>query len=255
MKLGSIIYEAFDKIKNNPLIYHNKSIKSRKDSINYFENKIYSQNGEDGIIEYIFSLIGTTNKFFVEFGVSDGQMCNTRYLFEKKGWYGLMMDTREKNPAYIKKEFVTAKNINILFKKYEVPENFDLLSIDVDGNDYYIWKAISNYNPRVVIIEYNASIPYNESRVIEYYPDFKWDGTDYFGASLLALQKLGKSKGYTLIGCDNNGINAFFVRDELIDSRIKKKPIKKLYRHVGYGKVVNGIHQGHPKSNRKMIEI
>jgi len=246
--------------------------------INLHEKKIYSQNGEDGIIEFIFSRIGTTNKFFIEFGVGDGYQCNTRYLVQKKRWSGLMMDAgvyeKEKknlkkirNKAYeffkqkiltfnpeIKKEVVTAENIQSLFKKYHIPTYFDLLSIDIDGNDYWVWKAITDYHPRVVVIEYNASYPPNQSKVVKYDPNRYWDGTNYFGASLLALVKLGTSKGYTLVGCENMGVNAFFCKNELIQE-ITVKNIQDLYKPPNYGKIVNGVHVGHQPSNKKMIEI
>ena len=266
-------------------------------NINMHEKKIYSQNGEDGIIEFIFSKIGTTNKFSVEFGVGNGFECNTVYLLEKKGWTGLMMDygadqkiqwegvmkkawsnrrlglvdNVRKDVAFFKKilgrtnrsrhfhldikiERVTAENIQNLFKKYNVPKNFDLLSIDIDFNDYWVWNAIVDYSPRVVVIEYNSSIPPNESRVVPYDPDAKWDGTNYFGASLLALKNLGLTKGYTLVGCDNSGINAFFCKSELLQG-MKIKDIQDLYRPPKYGKIVNGLHIGHPPSDKKMNEI
>lgn len=132
----------------------------------------------------------------------------------------------------IKKEFITAENINQLLQKYRVPREFDLLSIDIDSNDYWVWKAIDNYSPRVVVIEYNSCIPPNESKTIKYDPNARWDGTDYFGASLLALAKLGKSKGYSLVYCESSGVNAFFVRNDLIKNYI-----------------------GYPKSNRPMVEV
>lgn len=187
--------------------------------INLHEKKIFSQNGEDGILEFIFLKIGTTNKFSVEFGVGDGFECNTIFFLEKKGWNGLMMDygsdqniqlkgvmkkawsnknlgivdnikkdvkflkkilNRSKRSTQfqrdIKNERVTAENIQNLFKKYNVPESFDLLSIDIDYNDYWVWKAITDYSPRVVVIEFNSSIPPNESRVVPYDPDAYWDG-------------------------------------------------------------------------------
>lgn len=264
--------------------------------INLHEKKIYSQNGEDGIIEYIFSNIGTTNKFCVEFGVGNGFECNTVYLQEKKDWKGLMMDygsdqniqwnnvvkkawanrnlgLRENLKKYskffnktvkqkkrssfhrdIKIERVTAENIQDLFQKYNVPKSFDLLSIDIDFNDYWVWKSITDYLPRVVVIEYNASIPPNESKVVPYDPEARWDGTNYFGASLLALRNLGLSKGYTLVGCDNNGVNAFFCKSELVRG-FELKDIKELYRPPKYGDFINGVHIGHPPSNRKMIEV
>jgi len=154
----------------------------------------------------------------------------------------------------IKIEKVTAENIQHLFQKYKVPKNFDLLSIDIDYNDYWVWNAIVDYFPRVVVIEYNSSIPPTESRVVPYDPNAKWDGTNYFGASLLALKNLGLRKGYTLIGCDNNGVNAFFCKSELLNT-LKIKDIHDLYKPPKYGQIVNGIHIGHPPSDKKMIEI
>ena len=154
----------------------------------------------------------------------------------------------------IKSEKVTAENIQNLFKKYSVPKIFDLLSIDIDYNDYWVWKAIEDYVPRVVIIEFNSSIPPDESRVVPYDPDSKWDGTNYFGASLLALKNLGLEKGYTLVGCDNNGVNAFFCKSDLI-SEFKIKDFHDLYRPPQYGEIINGAHIGHPPSNKKMINI
>lgn len=204
-------------------------------NLNRYEIKIYSQNGEDGILDAIFSKIGTTNKFYVEFGVEDGEECNTRFLQNEKGWRGLLMDGYEQKSKKIKKEFITAENINDLFRKYQVPKAFDLLSIDIDGNDYWVWKAIdSSYAPRVVVIEYNASIPPTESKVIPYDPNFSWDITNYFGASLLALVKLAKTKGYTLVGCDLCGVNAFFVQDRLMLGHFITDSIDKLYRPVNY---------------------
>jgi len=267
-------------------------------NINLHEKKIYSERGEDGIIEFIFSKIGTTNKFFVEFGVANGFQCNTRYLLEKKGWKGLMMDysSDEKKgwkglmrwawliyqqigwkesirkggvllkktiaktkgskylQFYIKKEKVTAENVQNLFQKYNVPKNFDLLSIDIDSNDYWVWQAITDYYPRVVVIEYNASFNPTQSKVVRYNPDAIWDGTNYFGASLLALQNLGSTKGYTLVGCTNSGVNAFFCKTELIKGT-KIKNIQDLYKPPKYGKKINGVHIGHPQSEKKMIEI
>lgn len=267
--------------------------------INLHEKKIYSQNGEDGIIEFIFSRIGTTNKFFVEFGVEDGVMCNSRYLL-KKGWSGLMMDagfwkkegwrylvkracllilkmkwkkftqhgwaflksienvrhSKDFQP-YIKKEIVTMENIQSLFQKYNVPKNFDLLSIDIDYNDYWIWEAITDYYPRVVVIEYNSSLPPTESRVVPYNPEIfivEELSTNYFGASLLALEKLGRAKGYTLVGCDSHGINAFFCKSELIKGT-KIKDIQLLYKPQ-WGGYVNGVYiEPPPPSDKKMMEI
>ena len=206
-----------------------------------YEKKVYSQNGEDGIIDKIFSIIGTTNKYAVEFGVETGIECNTRFLRERKGWTCLLMDGNAET-EFVKKEHITAENINSIFKKYNVPNEFDLLSIDIDGNDYWIWKAIDSIHiPRVVVIEYNASILVTESKTIAYDPQHLWRGTDYFGASLLALVKLGKIKGYTLVGCDSTGSNSFFIKDELIAGKFQTKDISELYNPPRY-RTITGHH-------------
>jgi len=227
--------------------------------IKRYERNWYSQNGEDGILKLIFAQIGATNKFYVEFGVEDGSECNTRYLRERFGWIGLMMDggSHAAPVGNVRREFITAENICSLFEKYKVPKEFDLLSIDIDGNDYWVWKAIQGYSPRVVVIEYNSSIKPNESKTVPYDPNFLWDGTNYFGASILALAKLGLAKGYTLIGCDKQGINAFFLRDDLIDERFVVRSIAELYAEPRYGEIVDGKFIGHHPSRRlsEMVHV
>src|SRR3989344_1136904 len=224
-------------------------------SINFFERKIYSQNGEDGIIKMIFTKIGTLNKFCVEFGVGDAKENNTRYLIKKGHWHYLHMDTEVYPLAYseIKREFITTENVNSLFRKYNVPKEFDLLSIDIDYNTYWVWKAIKGYSPRLVVIEYNASLPLSESKTVKYDPNAIWDGTNYFGASLLALVNLGKSKGYTLIGCDNKGVNAFFIRDDLVANHFVIKNIQELWKPPQYGEKINGKYIGKKSSDKPFI--
>ena len=107
-----------------------------------------------------------------------------------------------------------AENIESIFEEMKVPAEFDLLSIDIDGNDYWLWKAITRFKPRVVVIEYNSNYPPDVSWIMKYNPKHAWEGGSHFGASLLALEKLGASKGYSLVGCDFYGVNAFFVQRE-----------------------------------------
>lgn len=251
-KLNRIITRQMGYVK----LYRNRSLLKNKpiDDINRFEATVFSQCGEDGILDAIIDKIGTTNKYCVEFGVQDGTECNTRFLLQKRSWKGLLMDGAENNPSFIKKEFITAENINSLFEKYGVPDEFDLLSIDIDGNDYWVWKVIDKkYSPRVVVMEYNASVGPNESKTIEYDPDFVWDNTDYFGASLLALVNLAKTKGYTLVGCNNMGTNAFFVRDDEIKDRFIVKNTQQLYRPPRFKRHKEGF--GHPPDTRQMIDV
>ena len=178
------------------------------------ERSIRSQCGEDGVLLRIFECIGTSNRYFVEFGAKDGCVeSNTAHLRIDHAWTGLLMegDAARARPP-VQSEFVTAENVNALFAKHRVPRDFDLLSIDVDGNDYWIWKAIDGYHPRVVVIEYNIFFGPSVRKTIPYSADFHWDKTPYHGASLAALQKLGREKGYTLVHTESYAPNAFFVR-------------------------------------------
>lgn len=203
------------------------------DDINNYRHPVYSQNGEDGIIHMIFKVIGTTDRYFVEFGTQDGSECNTRYLREIDNWKGLMMDGGFKNSFIgLQKEFITLKNILQLFKKYKVPKMFDLLSIDIDGNDFYIWNKIcTQYSPRVIIVEYNASYGL-EDKIIVYKKNFYFKKNLYFGASVTSFFKLGRKYGYSLVGTD--GINAYFIKDSVLKESLYTfkdiNNVNKLYR-------------------------
>jgi len=172
--------------------------------------KHFSQNGEDGVIARLMERLGVTNRFYVELGTGSGEECNTRYLREQ-GWSGVMIDCDHDNPALdLHKEFITADNVNELMAKYGVPDSFDLLSIDIDGNDYWVWKALApRYRPRVLVIEYNAAVPSNVSVTIPYDPGYRWVGQPNTGQSLLALRNLSTTKGYSLVYA--TAPNAFLV--------------------------------------------
>ncbi len=218
-----------------------------------FEKKIFSQNGEDGVTRKIFDTIGTTNKYFVEFWTYTGEECNTRDLRTNFGWHGLLMDgSHEDLSTNLRMEFITAENINDLFEKYDVPHEFDLLSIDIDYNDFYVWNAIKNYRPRVVIIEYNGTFPPNEDKVAQYNSRYMWDSSNYFGASIFSLNKLGQSKGYTLVHADSMGVNLFFIRSDILQnaspqiSFTDQGIVESLYKKPGYGSGPNGGHFSDP---------
>ena len=172
--------------------------------------KHYSQNGEDGVLECLFGLFGTTNRFYVEIGTESGDECNTRWLREQ-GWAGVMFDRDHENPSLpLYREFVTAENVPELFAKYRVPRSFDLLSIDIDGQDYWIWKAIgAAYTPRVVVVEFSCAIPLEVSVTMPYDPLCEATGLGNDGQSLLAVQRLGERLGYSLLYAEPP--NAFLV--------------------------------------------
>ena len=195
-----------------------------------FGYKVYSQNDEDGMIQEIFNRIGTTNKFFIEFGVMHGLESNGHYLLFN-GWRGLWIDGNVEYFQELKKyfsnplatqqltainAFITVENINELIGGAgKIKGEIDLLSIDVDGNDYWIWEAIHCIQPRVVVIEYNAKFPPPCEWVMKYSPDYIWDHSDNHGASLKSLELLGEKLGYQLVGTNTSGVNAFFVKKEL----------------------------------------
>lgn len=199
----------------------------------HYEHQVFSQGGEDGIIAEIFRRIGTTNRLFVEIGVGNGLQNNTTYLL-LQGWRGLWIDGNGEAVDFIRHHFarqidagqlqvlhafVTAENVSRLLHQSEIPETFDFLSVDVDRNTYWIWRALQSYRPRVVCVEYNALFPPDIEWKVEYYPERMWNKSSYFGASLLAFERLGQELGYCLVGCTLSGINAFFVREDLCDER------------------------------------
>ena len=219
-------------------------------------SRFIRQNEEDGIIEEIFNRIGTTNKIFIEFGVQNGLESNSHYLLFK-GWHGLWIDGGE---AYVKEirekfapvlasgqlkvlqAFITRENINELFIASGIEGEIDLLSIDIDGNDYHVWKAINVVKPRVVVIEYNGKFPPNCDWKQAYNKYHVWDGSDWQGASLKALELLGRQLGYQLVGTNLNGGNAFFVRQDLVgDLFIEPATAENLYNPVRYYYLRYGI--------------
>ncbi len=209
--------------------------------LNKYEYQVLSQNGEDGIIYEICKRIGTPNKYFVEFGVGNGTENNSAYLL-MQNWAGAWIEgsTQHCNQmklAYaavinskrlqVKESFITKDNIVDLFEEINVPPDLTLLSIDIDGNDYWVWKALSKYKPRIVVIEYNASVGPHLDWVMPYNENHVWNGQTvghFFGASLKALELLGTTLGYSLVGCNLTGANAFFVRNDLISPAVFAEP-------------------------------
>ena len=196
---------------------------------------VHSQGGEDGVLLRLFEKIGVCNRYFVEFGAWDGlHLSNTANLRLQHDWSGLLLEGSDRADGdLVKREVVDAENIESLFARYGVPEEFDLLSIDIDGNDYWVWKAISRYSPRVVIVEYNIFFLAEIAKTIAYDPGHVWDREDhcfYHGASLAAFDKLAREKGYALLHTDVYCPNAIFVRRDLLPGDAELPSLRELTR-------------------------
>lgn len=193
--------------------------------------KVFSQFDEDGIIQYLINRLPIESKTFIEFGVENYEESNTRFLLLNDHWQGMVLDARASDIRYIQQDkiywqydlqakctWITRENINALLCDAGFGKDVGLLSIDIDGNDYWIWEAIQSVRPLIVIIEYNSlfglrpiAVPYKEDfeRTDSHYSNL------YYGASLGALQHLAQKKGYLLLGSNILGHNAFFVRADI----------------------------------------
>ena len=213
---------------------------ARLPSFTDVEFSSYSQNGEDGILLLIFSVIGCQSKRVVEACAGDGIECNAANLIINHGWSGLLFDgnadaikrgkafyTQRTNawrfhrlPPTLVHSWITAENVNDAIRENHVTGDIDLLSLDMDGVDFWIWKAIDCISPRVVVLEYNNRWTSQHSVTVPYSGDFvgtgvSVEGEGYFGASLPAFVKLGREKGYRLVGANGPDTNAFFMRDDV----------------------------------------
>jgi hypothetical protein len=187
--------------------------------LNEFAGNVTSQFGENGIIEKVLEVIGKNDKWCVEFGSWDGQRCsNTFDLIVNKGYSAVLIEgnysrfrslqnTFKGNTKVIPVNkfvgFQKEDGLDSILSSTQIPVDFDLLSIDIDGNDYHVWQAVNDYKPKVVVIEFNPTIP----STVEFVQPRDMSVTQ--GSSILSITKLGKSKGYELVACTKN--NAIFV--------------------------------------------
>lgn len=206
--------------------------------------KAYSQNDEDGILQEIFRRVGIETKSFVEFGAGSGLENNTSFLL-CQGWEGLWIDGSFPNCEEIRRSFaayveagrlvvrnamLSRENINSEIAQAGCSGEIDLLSIDVDGNDLHLWKALTALNPRVVVIEYNGFVPPPVTWVMPYDESHVWDGrTTAIGASLQAIADLGRARGYRLVCCNRIGLNAFLVREDLARHFDSQRPVAEMF--------------------------
>lgn len=178
----------------------------------------FAQSGEDKILVRIFRRIGVTNAVAVEFGAADGVRKSNTAHFREQGWTVFLFDVAPLDPI-VRQADITAENVNAVFLTAGVPQTFDVLSIDIDGNDLWVWKALT-YRPRVVVIEYNPLWRPSKSRTVPYDPARRWDGTNYYGASVLALRRLGRQKGYDLVAATRS--NLIFAQEGLLEPMARR---------------------------------
>merc|ERR1719272_1527999 len=202
------------------------------------EEKVYSQNGEDGIIDFICGIVGCHLKNYVEFGAQDCTECNSRRLREKD-WHGLVMDGSHENIAInLRKEMITVENIVDLFHKYDVPKDLDLLSVDVDVMDFYVLRRIlcsGQFNPKIIVVEYNSHIPYNAGAVVTPLTNPPSRCIGYCnGMSLAAVKALGAKFGYKLVYAMSVGVNAFLVQEGALPAEFPVPELAQLDRASTY---------------------
>jgi len=215
------------------------------------EFKVFSQSGEDGVIQWLIHNIPIQSKRFIEFGVQNYTESNTRFLLMHDNWSGLIMDGSQENMDYVKQDnicwmhdlkpvpaFITAENINTLIRDNGFDGEVGILSIDIDGNDYWVWKAISCVQADIVICEYNSRFGSERAVTIPY--DSNFYRTDahssnlYFDASIRALTLLGQQKGYALVYGNEIGSNLFFIRRELLNDVVYEKTVEECYVRAKY---------------------
>jgi hypothetical protein len=217
--------------------------KKRVASLAEVEFKVFSQWGDDGILQWLASNLDFPNKTFVEFGVSNYRESTTRFLMMNSNWSGLVMDGSESNVAQIvnseyywqfaltaKAAFIETGNINQLLASSGLGAEIGILHIDLDGNDYWIWKEINSVSPVVVILEYNSVFGIDSAVTVPYDKNFNRTQAHfsnlYFGASLRALHQLSVEKGYSFIGCTSAGNNAYFVRKDKLNDIVRETSIE-----------------------------
>lgn len=226
---------------------HLMDIRPTPRSLEDVEFSIFSQFGEDGILQYLIRHVKVPDTTFVEIGVGSYRESNTRFLVQNNNWRGIAINGDDSHRQYVLgsklawrhdvepvQGFVTRDNIDKLITDNGVSGEIGLLSIDVDGVDYWLWDAIKAVAPAIVVVEFNALFGPEATVSVPYDPSFvdaeaHWSRA-YFGASLGALAHLGKERGYRLVGCASNAANAFLVLDSLADDALPEVSAKSAWR-------------------------
>lgn len=246
------LFKVDDKINSSLLLNAKVLRKLNQDNteqilndITKAEYKVFSQYGDDGIIQFLVDYLDIINKTFVEFGVENYLEANTRYLLIENNWKGLIIDGSKKNIDFVKQDnihwrqdltalsnFVTKENINTLLASNGFQGEIGLLHVDIDGNDYWVWNAINVVDPIILILEYNSLFGDDNTWTIPYAPNFVRTNAHYsnlyYGTSLSSLVILSEKRDYIFIGCNSAGNNAFFVKKKYAKA-LKSKTAKEGY--------------------------
>jgi hypothetical protein len=228
-------------------LHRQKNSKNLQD----YEFKVFSERGEDGILQKFVRSIEIKNKTFIEFGVEDFFESNCRFLMMKDNWSGFVIDGCARNIRRLKSAyfywrfaldaisaFITKDNINTLLAQSGFDDDIGVLSIDLDGNDFWILQAIDRYRPRILIVEYNSVFGLDRKITVPYDPQFqrtqKHSSNLYWGASLAALASIAFERGYTLVGTNSGGNNAFFVRNNVMTDALSALSVTEAFTASKY---------------------
>lgn len=243
--------ERFDEVKINQGIIISLLNEKSTNNLKDYEFKVFSQWGEDGIIQHLIKSIEIKNKTFIEFGVEDFFESNCRFLLMKDDWKGFVIDGSKSNISRLKNSyfywkhdleavnaFITKENIEDILSTSGFENDLGILSIDLDGNDYYILQAIKSFNPRILICEFNSVFGATAKISIPYQADFNRTKAHhsnlYWGASLGAMTYLANEKGYSLVGTNTAGNNAFYVRNDLLNNNVEVLSVEAAYSPSNY---------------------
>jgi hypothetical protein len=226
---------------------HLLDVRPATDRLEDVEFSIFSQFGEDGILQYLLRHVKVPETSFVEIGVGNYRESNTRFLVENNNWRGIAINGDDTHARYILgsglawrhdvepvQAFVTRENVDQLITDNGFTGEIGLLSIDVDGVDYWLWSAVTSITPAIVVMEFNALFGPEATVTVPYDPTFVDAESHYsrvhFGASLGALAHLGKERGYRLVGISSNAANAFFVHSNLADDTLREVSPQECWR-------------------------
>lgn len=215
------------------------------------EFKVFSQWGEDGIIQYLVNHLDIRHHTFIEFGVEDFTESNCRFLMMKDQWQGFVIDGSPANMQRLQKSyffwqhqlnctasFITKENVANLLDKSGFDRNLGILSVDIDGVDFHVLEALADWHPAILIVEYNDAFGWKRPVSVPYDPAFvrrqKHSSNQYWGANLPAFLHLASTRGYALVGTNSVGSNAFFVRRELLNEHVREVDLSSCIRIASF---------------------